>query len=105
MVSSLALVFVVFASVCAGATAVSGPISPQLECALCGLAVNEIEGLVQENKTSAQIIQAIEDEICSHLSGDLKAACDQIAQLAPVRPPFLQCFFVTFCACHRGQAD
>jgi N-acylethanolamine-hydrolysing acid amidase len=83
-VSSVALLFVVLSAVCAGAAASSGAISPQLECALCGLAVNEIEGLVQENKTSAQIIQAIEEDICSHLSGDLKALCDQIAQLAPV---------------------
>ena len=78
------LFLAVVAAVCAGATAFSGGISPQLECALCGLAINEIEGLVEENKTSTQIIQAIEDDICSHLSGDLKALCDQVAQLAPV---------------------
>ena len=79
-----ALFLAVFAAAFAGAIAFSGSVSPQLECALCGLAVNEVEGLIQENKTSAQIIQAIEDDICSHLSGDLKALCDQVAQLAPV---------------------
>jgi hypothetical protein len=79
-----ALLLAVFAAACAGATASTRSISPQLECALCGLAVNEVEGLIQENKTSAQIIQAIEDDICSHLDGDLKALCDQVAQLAPV---------------------
>jgi hypothetical protein len=82
--SSFVLLLAVFAAACAAVTAFSGGISPQLECALCGLAVNEVEGLIQENKTSAEIIQAIEDDICSHLSGDLKALCDQVASLAPV---------------------
>jgi hypothetical protein len=79
-----ALFVVVSAAAFAGVIAFSGSVSPQLECALCGLAVNEVEGLIQENKTSAQIIQAIEDDICSHLSGNLMAFCDQVAQLAPV---------------------
>ncbi len=78
------LFLAVVAAVFAGAAAFSSSVTPQLECALCGLAINEIEGLVEENKTSTQIIQAIEDGICSHLSGDLKALCDQVAQLTPV---------------------
>ena len=83
-VSAGQVFLVVLAAVCACATALSGPISPQLECALCGLAVNEIEGLLEENKTSTQIIQSIQDDICSHLSGELQTLCDQVAQLEPI---------------------
>jgi hypothetical protein len=83
-VSAGQVFLVVFAAACACAAALSGPISPQLECALCGLAVNEIEGLLEENKTSAQIIQALQDDICSHLSGELQTLCDQVAELEPI---------------------
>lgn len=53
------------------------------ECAVCGIAVNEVEGQLMENQTQNEIESFIEDEICALLSGDLKDVCDQVVQQIP----------------------
>jgi len=61
----------------AGASAVS------VECALCGIVVNELEGFLAENISEQEIIQTIDSRICTYLSGDLSARCDELVSYIP----------------------
>jgi len=53
------------------------------ECAVCGIAINEIEGFIIENATAQEIIYYLENNVCSFLSGPLQAACNSIAEYIP----------------------
>eukprot|EP01092_Planopodium_desertum_P010520 TRINITY_DN468_c0_g2_i2.p1 TRINITY_DN468_c0_g2~~TRINITY_DN468_c0_g2_i2.p1 ORF type:complete len:508 (-),score=112.70 TRINITY_DN468_c0_g2_i2:116-1570(-) len=55
-----------------------------LECALCGVAVNEVEGLLQENRTISDIETALQNDICANLNGDLQTACDLLVDTVPL---------------------
>jgi hypothetical protein len=52
-------------------------------CALCGIAVNEVEGLLLENITISDIEKALQKDICSWLGGELKSICDDVADSLP----------------------
>jgi len=54
-----------------------------VECGMCGIAVNEIEGFVAENITEQEIIDAIQTDVCSVLSGPLQTACNELVAQIP----------------------
>jgi len=53
------------------------------ECALCGIAINEIEGFIIENATTTEIVNYITNNVCTFLSGPLQIACNQLALKIP----------------------
>jgi len=55
-----------------------------VECALCGIAVNEIEGFMIENITESEIINTIANDVCGLFpSGELRTACDNLVAQIP----------------------
>jgi acid ceramidase len=54
-----------------------------LECALCGIAVNEVEGFVAENLTEQEIITTIQTNICDSMSGPAQVACNSLVADIP----------------------
>jgi len=54
-----------------------------VECGLCGIAVNEIEGFVAENISEAEIMETIQMDVCSYLSGPIQSACDELVTDIP----------------------
>lgn len=55
-----------------------------VECAICGIAVNEIEGFLIENITQSEIIDTITNDLCNLFpSGDLRNACDNLVEQIP----------------------
>jgi len=53
------------------------------ECALCGIAINEIEGFIIENATETEIVDYLTNNICTYLSGALQTACNTLAANIP----------------------
>jgi hypothetical protein len=54
-----------------------------VECALCGIVVNEIEGFFIENITVAEIEKMIDSDICAVFGGTLAALCDDVVSRIP----------------------
>jgi len=54
-----------------------------VECGICGLAINEVEGMLAENITELAIEQAIQHDICDYLTGPLLAMCDNLVLQIP----------------------
>jgi hypothetical protein len=54
-----------------------------VECALCGIVLNEVEGFMAENITEQEIMNEIDQEICQALSGPLYATCEAIKEEIP----------------------
>jgi len=55
-----------------------------LECAICGIVVNEVEGFMAENLTLEEMESILQNEICWWLSGDLETLCDQLMDALPL---------------------
>jgi len=53
------------------------------ECALCGIAINEIEGFLIENATESEIVNYLTNNVCSFLSGALQTACNLLTTYVP----------------------
>lgn len=51
--------------------------------ALCGIAVNEVEGLLTLNLTAGDLEKRINQDLCNYLSGDLKLTCSSLVGLLP----------------------
>jgi len=58
-------------------------------CALCGIAVNEIQGWVAENISISEMENLLETTVCNNLSGFLKIACDDLVDQLPTVISFL----------------
>eukprot|EP01114_Cavostelium_apophysatum_P004329 TRINITY_DN1453_c0_g1_i1.p1 TRINITY_DN1453_c0_g1~~TRINITY_DN1453_c0_g1_i1.p1 ORF type:complete len:495 (-),score=141.68 TRINITY_DN1453_c0_g1_i1:82-1533(-) len=54
-----------------------------VECGICGIAVNEIEGFTVENITEAEIEDALDNDICTYLSGEFGQLCKDLVGLTP----------------------
>jgi len=54
-----------------------------VECGICNIAVNEIQGMLAENLTEAYIEQKIQQGVCGFLGGDLDKICDEIIDQLP----------------------
>eukprot|EP00003_Mantamonas_plastica_P027827 TRINITY_DN608_c0_g1_i1.p1 TRINITY_DN608_c0_g1~~TRINITY_DN608_c0_g1_i1.p1 ORF type:complete len:536 (-),score=146.48 TRINITY_DN608_c0_g1_i1:110-1618(-) len=54
-----------------------------LECTLCSVAINEVEGFIAENHTLSEIETLLKDNLCKHLSGELSALCLDLANALP----------------------
>jgi len=54
-----------------------------VECALCGIAVNEVEGLMAENITESEIESFLDSNICTLLSGEMQTLCDDLVAQLP----------------------
>jgi len=62
-------------------------VRPQLkdmsvECALCGIAVNEVEGFMMENVTEKEVEQFLVQKVCSWM-GPISGFCDDLVQDIP----------------------
>jgi len=53
-----------------------GPNDMTFECALCGIALNEVEGFMSENRTVAEIEALLEQRFCDKLGPTGKFLCD-----------------------------
>ncbi len=56
--------------------------NPIIIGALCGIVVNEVEGFVAENMTEQEIIDTIEQDICSQ-APSFEAFCDSLISKIP----------------------
>jgi hypothetical protein len=54
-----------------------------VECGLCGIAINEVEGFMAENITETEIQKIIAQDLCSNLSGYLATVCMGFVGLIP----------------------
>jgi len=54
-----------------------------VECALCGIAVNEIKGFMIENITQQEIEKYLQNDVCSLFSGDMLIACNSMVAQIP----------------------
>jgi len=54
-----------------------------VQCALCGMAVNEVEGFVAENISEDVIEEKIKEDICNIINGELQQMCDDLVQQIP----------------------
>jgi hypothetical protein len=54
-----------------------------VECGMCGIVVNEVEGFLMENITEQEIMNQIQTDVCSVLSGPLQAACNELVSQIP----------------------
>lgn len=50
-----------------------------MECALCYVAINEVEGFLAENITEAEIEDLLRNQVCTELSPELQVVCDGVA--------------------------
>jgi len=55
-----------------------------VECGLCGIVVNEIEGFVAENKTVQEIEDYLKQDLCNNLPSGLSYVCDIIIDALPI---------------------
>lgn len=54
-----------------------------VECALCGIAINELEGFLIENLTLAEIESKLKQDVCTLFSGSIQQACDGLVDKLP----------------------
>jgi hypothetical protein len=54
-----------------------------VECGLCGIVVNEVEGFVAENISEEEIMNTIESDVCNYLSQPMQTACDELVSDIP----------------------
>jgi len=54
-----------------------------LGCLLCGIVINEVEGLLAENMTQTEIIAFLQKDICSHIPSKVEGLCDTLVALIP----------------------
>ena len=55
-----------------------------LPCLLCGIALNEVESLVMENRSMTDIQDALRKDICSRMEKTLEVACDALVETLPI---------------------
>lgn len=55
-----------------------------VKCALCGIAINEVEGLMIEEQTVSEIEKFLQDEFCKPLGGTFEGLCDVLVDMLPV---------------------
>jgi hypothetical protein len=55
-----------------------------LECATCGVVVNEIFGMLEENRTDEYIEQKLKTDVCDRMGGTYQYLCDVIVDLTPL---------------------
>jgi len=60
------------------------PRDMSMECGVCGIVVNEIEGLLSENLTQAQMEEILQQDLCSLFSGPLNLGCDVLVDQLPL---------------------
>eukprot|EP01139_Manchomonas_bermudensis_P005195 Amastigsp_a174796_375.p2 type:complete len:499 gc:universal Amastigsp_a174796_375:1511-15(-) len=63
--------------------------SMTMKCAVCGIAMNEIEGLLAENMTMDEIQAKLTADLCDKLSGELALACSFLVKELPVVVTFV----------------
>jgi hypothetical protein len=58
--------------------------------ALCGIALNEVEGFLIENISLTEMEQVLDKDVCSLLTGTLATVCDDLVSRLPyaVRSPY-----------------
>jgi len=54
-----------------------------VECGLCGIAINEVEGFLAENISLADMESYLQNDLCSIVSGSLQAICNAMAAEIP----------------------
>jgi len=54
-----------------------------VECALCGVAINEVQGFIAENMTLTEMEQFLQSDICNYFPGLLGQTCDKIVDSLP----------------------
>jgi len=54
-----------------------------VECALCGIVINELEGFIAENQSDYYIINYLKDDVCSLFSGIMAQMCNNLAYQIP----------------------
>eukprot|EP01123_Difflugia_compressa_P013157 TRINITY_DN5945_c0_g1_i1.p1 TRINITY_DN5945_c0_g1~~TRINITY_DN5945_c0_g1_i1.p1 ORF type:complete len:493 (-),score=99.21 TRINITY_DN5945_c0_g1_i1:32-1510(-) len=54
-----------------------------VECALCGIVINEVAGFLIENRTISEIETLIQQDVCNHL-GVIKTVCDLLVDALPL---------------------
>jgi hypothetical protein len=54
-----------------------------VECGLCSIAINEIEGMMAENLTQTEMEQKLQADVCSLLSGSMAQICDGLVDQIP----------------------
>jgi len=77
-----------------------------LDCALCGIAVNEVLGLMLENQTAENITTLLKADLCGWFSGGVKDQCDELADSVPTLINYIEkkytvsgvCTEVKFCS-------
>eukprot|EP01090_Pellita_catalonica_P002777 TRINITY_DN1236_c0_g2_i1.p1 TRINITY_DN1236_c0_g2~~TRINITY_DN1236_c0_g2_i1.p1 ORF type:complete len:454 (+),score=73.02 TRINITY_DN1236_c0_g2_i1:25-1362(+) len=57
--------------------------SGEVECALCGAALNEIEGLLSENLTQQELEDFLDKKVCPFF-GSLQDECDDLISMLPM---------------------
>jgi len=53
------------------------------ECALCGIAINEVEGFLIENISLTVMEQTLQKDVCNLVSGLLRDTCDDLVDRLP----------------------
>jgi hypothetical protein len=54
-----------------------------VECGVCGIVVNEIQGFVAENLTLEEIESVLDKQVCSLFGGALTTICDELVSKIP----------------------
>jgi len=54
-----------------------------LDCTMCGLALNELEGMLNEGKTQAELEKVLKDDICPKLDPKDRSKCTFIIAMLP----------------------
>jgi hypothetical protein len=55
-----------------------------LECATCGVVVNEIFGMLEENATDEYIEEKLKHDVCARFAGTYQTICDVLVNLTPL---------------------
>jgi len=54
-----------------------------LECGLCAIVINEVEGFIAENLTESEMQVLLTKDLCSKLGGVAETICDGVVKLVP----------------------
>ena len=54
-----------------------------LECATCGVVINEVWGMLEENRTDTYIENKLRQDVCSRFSGTFQTICNGLVNLTP----------------------
>jgi hypothetical protein len=53
------------------------------KCILCGIVVNEIEGMLSENISETDIENMLRKDVCAHIGGGASTYCDDLVAMLP----------------------